>query len=373
MQQAPHLSDPAQAGQQQGLALKLMELLAVPAFVLDRHGRVLIWNLACERLTGVPAREVLGSGEHWRSFYLRQRPTLADLALQGRGADAAALYDRHARGGGTGHRCAPAGNGFGPADGAGACNRHCSGGACDSLVAENWCDMPRLGQRRYLAADATTVRDAQGAIVAVVQTLRDLTEERQARMALEQLATRDGLTGLANRRCFDTTLQAEWQRALRQQQPLSLLMVDVDNFKQYNDTYGHVRGDDCLQRIATAVASEMRANDLVARYGGEEFAVVLPNQSLKGAAIVAERIRCRVERLRLAGVGMPEGGAGGDGRHGAGSAQWVTVSIGAATALPAPEAEPSQLVATADAALYRAKHMGRNRTSLTREHSVQPT
>ena len=174
--------------------------------------------------------------------------------------------------------------------------------------------------------------------------------EKRAQVALEQLATRDGLTGLANRRCFDDTLHREWQRALRQQQPLSLLMVDVDNFKQYNDAYGHLGGDECLQRIAAAVANEMRANDLVARYGGEEFAVILPNQSLKGAAIVAERIRCRVEQLHLPNLGSQP--------------HVVTVSIGAATALASPDTDPSQLVATADSALYRAKHMGRNRISL---------
>jgi diguanylate cyclase (GGDEF)-like protein len=210
--------------------------------------------------------------------------------------------------------------------------------------------MPRLGRRRYLAADASPIFDSDGKLVAVVETLRDVTDEKRAQVALEQLATRDGLTGLANRRCFDDTLNAEWQRALRQQQPLSLLMVDVDNFKQYNDAYGHLGGDECLQRIATAVSSEMRANDLVARYGGEEFAVILPNQSLKGAAIVAERIRCRVEQLRLPNLGSQQ--------------HVVTVSIGAATALAAPENDPSQLVATADSALYRAKHMGRNRISL---------
>ena len=113
-------------------------------------------------------------------------------------------------------------------------------------------------------------------------------------------------------------------------QPLSLLMVDVDNFKQYNDSHGHLKGDDVLRKVAGAVASEMRSNDLVARYGGEEFAVILPNQSLKGAAIVAERIRHRVERLQL-----PSEPAG---------APCVTVSIGAATALPGPGTEP----ATAD-------------------------
>jgi diguanylate cyclase (GGDEF)-like protein len=137
---------------------------------------------------------------------------------------------------------------------------------------------------------------------------------------------------------------------MRQQQPLSLLMVDVDNFKAYNDANGHLGGDECLKRIATAVASEMRTNDLVARYGGEEFAVILPNQSLKGAACVAERIRTRVEQLQV-----PNRLALGE--H-------VTVSVGAATALASPDHSANELVAIADAALYRAKHMGRNRISL---------
>jgi diguanylate cyclase (GGDEF)-like protein len=210
--------------------------------------------------------------------------------------------------------------------------------------------MPRIGRRRYLAADASPIVDDLGRMTAVVETLRDLTDEKQAQIALEQLATRDGLTGLANRRCFDETLHAEWARALRQHQPLSLLMVDVDNFKAYNDAHGHLGGDECLKRIANAVASEMRTNDLVARYGGEEFAVILPNQSLKGAAIVAERIRCRVEQLQVPSRLAPN--------------QHVTVSIGAATALASPDTDASQLVAIADAALYRAKHMGRNRISL---------
>lgn len=321
-QKIQHLMEFPGADQPHGFALKLMELLVVPTFVIDIHGKVLIWNRACERLTGVPAYEVLGTSDHWRSFYAEQRPTLADLVILGRTGELHTLYDQHARRSDT--------------DG--------------NLCAENWCDMPRVGRRRYLAGDASPIFGTDGKLAAVVETLRDMTDEKKAQVALQQLATRDGLTGLANRRCFDDTLNAEWQRALRHQQPLSLLMVDVDNFKQYNDAYGHVGGDECLQRIASAVASEMRANDLVARYGGEEFAVILPNQSLKGAAIVAERIRCRVEQLHLPNLGSQQ--------------HVVTVSIGAATALASAENDPSQLVATADGALYRAKHMGRNRISL---------
>jgi len=312
-----HVMEYPQPEQPHGFALKMLEFLVIPTFVLDCNGKVIIWNRACERLTAVDAWEVMGTTDHWRGFYHEQRATLADLVLQGRGADP------HGQ-----RRVGPDGN----------------------LRAENWCDMPRIGRRRYLGADASPIVDNEGKLLAVVETLRDVTDEKCAQVALEQLATRDGLTGLANRRCFDNTLYAEWQRALRQQQPLSLLMVDVDNFKQYNDAYGHLGGDECLQRIAKAVASEMRTNDLVARYGGEEFAVILPNQSLKGAAIVAERIRCRVEQLHMPNLGT--------------QGHVVTVSIGAATALAAPDNDSSQLVAAADSALYRAKHMGRNRISL---------
>jgi diguanylate cyclase (GGDEF)-like protein/PAS domain S-box-containing protein len=314
---------PASLVQDAAFVGQLMASLSVPVFVLDTRARVMIWNRACEELTGVPAGEMVGTSEHWRSFYEQERPTLADLVLRKRLDDSRdtvpQIYPR--------------------ADGAPAV-----------LSLESWCDMPRAGRRRYLAADASPIYDGNGRLSAVVETLRDLTDEKMAQVALEQLATRDGLTGLANRRCFDDTLHAEWARALRQLQPLSLLMVDVDNFKAYNDAHGHLGGDECLKRVAKAVASEMRANDLVARYGGEEFAVILPNQSLKGAAIVAERIRARVEQLQLP---CRVGGA----KH-------VTVSIGAATAIAGPDNTASQLVAIADAALYRAKHLGRNRISL---------
>ncbi len=318
-QRAPDFTAP---GHERIFAHKLLEMLAIPAFVLDTGCKVMIWNRACERLTGVSKDEVLGTSDHWRSFYDAPRPSLADLVIQNRTDEIHHLYPRRVR------------------------EIHTGGNLC----AESWCDMPRAGGRRYLAADASPIRDDDGALVAVVQTLRDLTDEKVARAALEQLATRDGLTGLANRRCFDETLHAEWARAMRAKQPLSLLMVDVDNFKAYNDANGHLGGDECLKRIASAVAGEMRAHDLVARYGGEEFAVILPNQSLKGAAIVAERIRCRVERLQVPNA---------SGAHG-----HVTVSIGAATAIASLDTHAGELVAIADAALYRAKHMGRNRISL---------
>jgi diguanylate cyclase (GGDEF)-like protein/PAS domain S-box-containing protein len=307
-------------------AYKMMEMMAAPAFVIDFNCRLLIWNRACERLTGVPSSELIGTSNHRAIFFDEPRSCLADLLVQERTEELARLYP----------------------------NLTHNGRDATGLSAEGWYDMPRLGRALYLATDASPVFDDAGKLSAVVQTMRDITHEKHTQIALEQMATRDGLSGLANRHCFNSTLLAEWARAMRDKHPLSLLMIDVDNFKRYNDTFGHQGGDSCLKRISSAIAGEMRANDLVARYGGEEFAVILPNQPMQGAAIVAERIRTRVEQLALLN-GFPDG-------------RFVTVSIGAATAYVADDITPSDLIATADAALYRAKHLGRNRICLPAPH-----
>lgn len=153
------------------------------------------------------------------------------------------------------------------------------------------CDA-QLGCQYYLTIDAGPIYSADGELIAVVETLRDMTEQKQAQIALERLASHDGLTGIANRRRFDEKLGQEWLRARRDKTPLALLMLDVDHFKLFNDRYGHQAGDDCLRRIAECLASMVaRPGDLVARYGGEEFAVVLPSIDVDGALVVAQRMR----------------------------------------------------------------------------------
>ncbi|TAE94534.1 MAG: diguanylate cyclase [Oscillatoriales cyanobacterium] len=170
-----------------------------------------------------------------------------------------------------------------------------------------------------------------------------------ANQKLQELATTDGLTGIANRRQFDRVLMLEWRRLAREELPLSLIMFDIDFFKLYNDFYGHLGGDDCLRQVAGAIAScAKRAGDLAARYGGEEFAVVLPNTSAEGANIVARKIFDRIASLQLP--------------HARSSINsCVTLSCGIATAIPSPQQSPDSLIRSADSALYQAKTEGKNR------------
>jgi diguanylate cyclase (GGDEF)-like protein len=171
---------------------------------------------------------------------------------------------------------------------------------------------------------------------------------RERTHRLEQLVAIDPLTGVANRRAFDNTIEREWSRALRAQRPLAVAMLDIDHFKLYNDSYGHREGDVCLQKIAQVCsASIVRASDLFARYGGEEFAVVLGDADPIAGIVVAERVRAAVEALSIPHA-EKEGGI-------------VTVSIGVASMTPERSLKPGELIERADKALYQAKHGGRNR------------
>lgn len=124
---------------------------------------------------------------------------------------------------------------------------------------------------------------------------------QEAQDELQHLSFVDGLTGVANRRFLDQQLDLEWRRAAREQAPLALIMVDIDQFKLFNDTYGHLAGDDCLRRVAEALGQGLRRPaDILASYGGEEFVAVLPGTALEGALILAERLRTQVEKLAIA-------------------------------------------------------------------------
>ena len=192
-------------------------------------------------------------------------------------------------------------------------------------------------------------------------TIRDITTRKETELALqdanqklEQLANLDALTQVANRRCFNDRLMREWQKLAQAQEPLSLILFDLDSFKRYNDFYGHLAGDDCLLKIAGIVYQIIRhrdverPTDLVARYGGEEFAVLLPNTDLEGAIRVAMRIRQQVHSLAIPHVKS-------------GVRDIVTVSSGICSLVPSLDVKPDRIIANADQALYYAKEQGRDR------------
>ena len=173
-------------------------------------------------------------------------------------------------------------------------------------------------------------------------------ELREAYAVVERLSQNDSLTGVANRRCFDQWIVPALAEAAQTQRPLALLMIDVDQFKAYNDSRGHLAGDECLREVARVLSFMLEGgNARLARYGGEEFAVLLPDAGPADAEALAERLRRAVEARAL--------------EHPASAAGRVTISVGVAVAVPPPSADASVLVAPADAALDRAKRAGRNR------------
>ncbi len=181
------------------------------------------------------------------------------------------------------------------------------------------------------------------------RALHALQKELEIKNAeLERLSSLDGLTGIANRRIFDQFIENECSRAAREGTPVSLVLIDIDHFKVYNDNYGHQGGDDCLRKVAQAMAATVkRPSDLVARYGGEEFAVVMPGTDKEGAANIAEVLRSGVDAMNL------------EHAHST-TADHVTISLGVSTLIPVDSTTSNELVARADEALYRAKEAGRN-------------
>ncbi|MBP5987654.1 MAG: sensor domain-containing diguanylate cyclase [Azonexus sp.] len=200
------------------------------------------------------------------------------------------------------------------------------------------------------------IRDSDGVTTDLVGFMFDISERKRMEellltlnKQLEALSCQDGLTGVANRHLLNRTMEAEWLRAQRSREPLSLVVFDIDHFKQYNDHYGHVGGDKCLVRVADAISRiSLRSTDLFARYGGEEFVLVLPETSAEAAILVAEKCRKAVADLLIT--------------HEASETSCVlTISVGVSTLVPEADSAYTLLLESADRMLYQAKQTGRNR------------
>ena len=236
-------------------------------------------------------------------------------------------------------------------------------GTADMCISQSIHGIDHEADYRALTADGgyVWVRDVvhvlreNGETTALVGFIFDISERKKMEdvllrlnKQLESLSFHDALTSVANRRMYDRTMTAEWGRALRHQTPISLIIVDVDQFKQYNDHYGHVMGDQCLVAVADALSCVSgRSSDLLARYGGEEFVLMLPDTDREAALAMAERCRQSVEDRRIPHATSDVSNI-------------VTVSVGLCTMVPTENTDPASIFETADKMLYLAKQNGRN-------------
>lgn len=298
----------------------------VATFVINRRHEVTHWNKACVDMTGVSTEDMVGSHEHWRPFYPSARPCLADIVLDGAINQEAQLYY-------------------------GGKNFHAAPGIEGAYEAEDY--FPHLGAGGcWLYFTASPLCDNDGSIVGAIETLRDISAQKRAEAALKESEQRyrqqsltDALTGLFNTRHFYNCLGEEMARAERYHHPLVLMVLDVDNFKQYNDTWGHLEGDKVLKALADVLRSTLRRSDQAFRYGGEEFVVLLPETDLPKVRQVAQRICDEFAALALTPA------------HG--MTARVTASIG--VALYQPRETQCNFIARADRGTYRAKREGKNR------------
>lgn len=203
--------------------------------------------------------------------------------------------------------------------------------------------------------DVVHVVRKDGEVDALIGFMFDISERKKneeklirLQKELEELSFKDGLTGVANRRMFDSIMAVEWANARRNHQSLSLIILDIDYFKQFNDEYGHIQGDDCLKRVAKALSgAATRSRDFLARFGGEEFVLVLPETDAKAAELVADRCRNLIFKLQIP-------------HEKSDTSQNLTISLGVGTTIPSHEAEPIQFIEEVDRLLYKAKQKGRN-------------
>lgn len=297
--------------EQKNFTEKILRYSAVPIFVLNKNHEVTSWNKACEKMTGIPAQKIVGTSDHWQAFYSGKRSCLADLVLDEAYDSLPQFYEAF----------------------------ETSAFLEEGVRSEGWFENIG-GKKRYLSYDAVPIYNRANELVAAIETLQDISDRKKLEEDLERLATTDALTGLYNRHRFNELLQQEVDRARRYHTPLSLIMFDLDHFKNINDTYGHAVGDQVLQAVAKVIGQNVRTSDWVGRWGGEEFLVLCPEATEKDALVIAEKLRETVENHIFEIV------------------QKITVSCGVTRFKPHDSVDA--FVSRADEGLYRAKDKGRN-------------
>lgn len=303
---------------------EILQGMPIPTFVIDQQHFITHWNLACEHALGFAAVEMLGTRRQWEPFYPVERPVMADLIVDN-------VIES-------------------------TVEQHYAGKFWRSTLIEGGYEgedyFPDLGvDGMWLLFTAAPLRDLDGMIIGAIETLQDITVRKRSEDALREseqryreLSITDGLTGLYNSRHFFDQIQVEMERAQRYLHPLSLLLLDVDNFKLFNDTYGHLEGDRVLSGLAQVIRDSVRHADTAYRYGGEEFVALLPETDSEEAVRVAERLRASFEKK----VFSPSGG----------EQVSMTISIGVSQLQPGDDARA--LVRRADAGTYAAKLQGKN-------------
>lgn len=304
---------------------QVVESNSVPTMVIDCEHRITHWNRACEALTGLPADRVRFSRDHWHPSFADARPFLADLVLDG-----VIEADFH---------------------------RFYRGNLRKSTLVEGAFETEEFvqgadGVGKWLFFTASALRSRDGAVIGAIETMQDVTERRLAEESLReseeryrQLSLTDSLTQLSNARQFHLALDQEMERCARYRRQLCLLIVDVDDFKLVNDTWGHAEGNRVLQTLAGVIQSCLRQSDSAYRYGGEEFAVLMPETDAPAGVLFGERLRaCFAESSPVLSDG---------------TVLSVSISIGVTAYCPGDDAH--SLFCRADDGMYQAKRLGKNR------------